>query len=162
MFNKLKCFILFILFLCYSFCYSQIKVATLSGPSSVPFAFFTEKIDSEQLQIPNYEKEAEIIAQAGKFGAVTIATGTSNGSIKVGDADVAVKGLRSAAFTERTDYASAIEFQGLSTLVGTSNNGTNTGIFKIIEDNEKVTANALTDLDTRLQAVNALLEWAEF
>ena len=60
MFNKLKCFILFILFLCCSFCYSQIKVATLSGPSSVPFAFFAEKIDSEQLQIPNYEKEAEI------------------------------------------------------------------------------------------------------
>lgn len=60
MFNKLKCFILFILFLCCSFCYSQIKVATLSGPSSVPFAFFAEKIDSEQLQIPNYEKETEI------------------------------------------------------------------------------------------------------
>ena len=60
MFNRLKCFILFILFLCCSFCYSQIKVATLSGPSSVPFAFFADKIDSEQLQIPNYEKEAEI------------------------------------------------------------------------------------------------------
>ena len=105
---------------------------------------------------------AGVTSLNGKTGAVTIATGTSNGSIKVGDADVAVKGLRSAAFTERTDYASAIEFQGLSTLVGTSNNGTNTGIFKIIEDNEKVTANALTDLDTRLQAVNALLEWAEF
>ena len=60
MFNKFKCFILFILFLCCSFWFSQIKVATLSGPSSVPFAFFAEKIDSEQLQIPNYEKETEI------------------------------------------------------------------------------------------------------
>lgn len=41
----------------------------------------------------------------GKTGAVTIVTGTSNGSIKVGDADVAVKGLGSAAYTASTAYA---------------------------------------------------------
>ncbi len=44
-----------------------------------------------------------------KTGAVTIATGTSNGSIKVGDADVAVKGLGSAAYTASTEYATAAQ-----------------------------------------------------
>lgn len=98
----------------------------------------------------------------GQTGSITIATGDKNGSIKVGTEIVQVFGLKSTAFTESTAFASATDFQNLSTLVGTSSNGTNTGIFKVIEDNEKTTANALTDLDTRLQAVNALLEWAEF
>mgnify|MGYP003450721809 CR=1 FL=1 len=79
MFNKLKCFILFILFLCCSFCYSQIKVATLSGPSSVPFAFFAEKIDSEQLQIPNYEKETEIKSEIkSEIAFLTLLIGIAN------------------------------------------------------------------------------------
>ena len=60
MINKFKTCLFSLLFFCSSFCYSQIKFATLSGPSSVPFAFFAEKIDSEQLQIPNFEKEIEI------------------------------------------------------------------------------------------------------
>lgn len=45
----------------------------------------------------------------GKTGSITIATGTSNGSIKVGDADVAVKGLGSAAYTASTAYATAAQ-----------------------------------------------------
>ena len=97
-----------------------------------------------------------------KLEKTDITTGASNGTIKVKGTEVSVAGLKSAAYTEASAYASATDFQNLSTLVGTSSNGTNTGIFKVIEDNEKTTANALTDLDTRLQAVNALLEWAEF
>lgn len=45
----------------------------------------------------------------GKTGSITIATGTSNGSIKVGDADVAVKGLGTAAYTASTAYATAAQ-----------------------------------------------------
>lgn len=45
----------------------------------------------------------------GKTGSITIATGTSNGSIKVGDADVAVQGLGSAAYTASTAYATAAQ-----------------------------------------------------
>lgn len=48
---------------------------------------------------------AGVTSLNGKTGAVTIATGTSNGSIQVGDADVAVKGLGSAAYTASTEYA---------------------------------------------------------
>lgn len=48
---------------------------------------------------------AGVTSLNGKTGAVTIATGTSNGSIKVGDADVAVKGLGSAAYTNSNAYA---------------------------------------------------------
>lgn len=57
MFNKLKCIALFILLLCCSFCYSQAKVATLTGPSSVPFAFFAEKINSLNEQASVNEDE---------------------------------------------------------------------------------------------------------
>ena len=52
---------------------------------------------------------AGVISLNGKTGAVTIASGDTNGAIKVGDADVAVTGLKSAAFTESTDYATAAQ-----------------------------------------------------
>lgn len=52
---------------------------------------------------------AGVTSLNGKTGAITIATGTSNGSIKVGDADVAVKGLGSAAYTASTAYATAAQ-----------------------------------------------------
>lgn len=52
---------------------------------------------------------AGVTSLNGKTGAVTIATGTSNGSIKVGDADVAVKGLGSAAYTASTAYATSAQ-----------------------------------------------------
>ena len=52
---------------------------------------------------------AGVTSLNGKTGAVTIATGTSNGSIKVGDADVAVKGLGSAAYTGSDAYATAAQ-----------------------------------------------------
>lgn len=43
----------------------------------------------------------------GKTGSITIATGTSNGSINVGGRDIEVKGLGSAAFTDSDAYATA-------------------------------------------------------
>lgn len=46
---------------------------------------------------------------------VTVTTGTANGTVKVNGSDVAVKGLKSAAFTESTAYdaaGSAAEVQG--------------------------------------------------
>lgn len=52
---------------------------------------------------------AGVTSLNGKTGAVTIASGDTNGAIKVGDADVAVTGLKSAAFTESTDYATAAQ-----------------------------------------------------
>lgn len=45
----------------------------------------------------------------GKTGSITIGTGTKNGSISVGDANIAVYGLKSAAFTESTAYATAAQ-----------------------------------------------------
>ena len=52
---------------------------------------------------------AGVTSLNGKTGAVTITTGTSNGSIKVGGADVAVKGLGSAAYTASTAYATSAQ-----------------------------------------------------
>ena len=45
----------------------------------------------------------------GTTGSVVIDTGTSNGTIKVGDDDVAVKGLGSAAYTDANAYATAAQ-----------------------------------------------------
>lgn len=86
-----------------------------------------------------------------------IKAGDANGQIKVKDTNIDVTGLKSAAYTDASAYAAAGEFQALSNLVGQNANGA-TGIFKIIEDNEKTTAKALTNLDTRLQEVNSILE----
>lgn len=52
---------------------------------------------------------AGVTSLNGKTGAVTIVPGDKNGAIKVGDADVTVTGLKSAAFTESTAYATAAQ-----------------------------------------------------
>ena len=45
----------------------------------------------------------------GLTGSVTIVEGAGNGAIKVGDADVKVKGLASAAYTESSAYATSAQ-----------------------------------------------------
>lgn len=52
---------------------------------------------------------AGVTSLNGNTGAVTIATGDENGSIKVAGSNVAVYGLKSAAFTESTAYATAAQ-----------------------------------------------------
>lgn len=45
----------------------------------------------------------------GISGTVVIKTGSADGTIAVGDGDIAVKGLKSAAYTESSDYATAAQ-----------------------------------------------------
>lgn len=54
---------------------------------------------------------AGVTSLNGKTGAVTIATGSKNGSISVGSSDVVVKGLGSAAFTSSDAYATKAQGQ---------------------------------------------------
>lgn len=53
--------------------------------------------------------KAGVTSLNGKTGSIVIATGTSNGSIKVGDDNVAVKGLDTAAYSKATDFATAAQ-----------------------------------------------------
>jgi hypothetical protein len=53
----------------------------------------------------------------GITGSVVIDTGSTNGSIKVGSGDVAVKGLKSAAYTESSAYATAAQGDKADTAV---------------------------------------------
>jgi hypothetical protein len=63
----------------------------------------------------------------GITGSVVIDTGSTNGSIKVGSGDVAVKGLKSAAFTESTDYATAVQGSKAETAIQNVTVSTSTG-----------------------------------
>ena len=53
--------------------------------------------------------KAGVTSLNGKTGSIVIATGNSNGSIKVGDDDIAVKGLDTAAYSKATDFATAAQ-----------------------------------------------------
>lgn len=57
----------------------------------------------------------------GKTGAVTIASGSANGSISVGGVDVSVKGLGSMAYATKEDYVTAVEFDDVNAQVQTLN-----------------------------------------
>lgn len=61
-----------------------------------------------------------------------------------------------AALRESADTAINGRIDALAAVVGAPESDTEaTGIFKVIEENEKTTASALTDLDTRLQEVES-------
>ena len=88
---------------------------------------------------------AGVTSLNGKTGAVTIATGTSNGSIKVGDADVAVKGLGSAAYTEASAYATAAQ-GALADSALQEITSSNTNVISI-ENKNQITPNIATPSD---------------
>ena len=66
------------------------------NPDAEPNVIDTVKVNGSALT-PDEEKAVN----------VTVTTGTANGTVKVNGSDVAVKGLKSAAFTESTAYDSA-------------------------------------------------------
>lgn len=114
----------------------------------------------------------------GKTGSITIATGTSNGSIKVGDADVAVKGLGSAAYTDIAAYATsaqgalaakalqAVSFDSFITSEdGKDKNGVI--IFQVnavdaIPDTDDAAKQKLATAYLVKSSIESALEWAEF
>lgn len=107
---------------------------------------------------------AGVTSLNGKTGAVTIATGTSNGSIKVGDADVAVKGLGSAAYTNSNAYATAAQ----GTRADTAYQKPKTGIPKsdlaalVQVTLDKADAAAPQATTYTKDEVDAMFTWAEF
>ena len=80
----------------------------------------------------------------------TVVEGATNGTIAVDGTEVAVTGLGSAAFTEASAYDAAGAAETAESNAKAYTDVEATGIYKVIEDNEKTTASALTDLDTRL------------
>ena len=148
---------------------ADIKITGYSKGSSTAAIAATDTVNAAIAKLENRVAAAQIAADGGvqsvggKTGAITVrgsqtANGTVNLTMSNNQLQASIVGLKSAAFTESSAYAAAGDFQTLSNLVGQNNTGSATGIFKIIEDNEKTTAKALTDLDTRLQEVNSILE----
>lgn len=151
---------------------ADVKLTSYEKGSSTAAIAATDTVNAAIAKLENRVVAAQaagdggVQSVGGKTGAITVrgsqtANGTVNLAMSNNELQASIVGLKSAAFTESSAYATAGEFQALSNLVGQNANGA-TGIFKIIEDNEKTTANALTNLDTRLQEVNSILEWAEF
>lgn len=151
---------------------ADVKLTSYAKGSSTAAIAATDTVNAAIAKLENRVVAAQtagdggVQSVGGKTGAITVrgsqtANGTVNLAMSNNELQASIVGLKSAAFTESSAYAAAGDFQALSNLVG-QNAGGATGIFKIIEDNEKTTANALTNLDTRLQEVNSILEWAEF
>ena len=121
---------------------------------------------------------AGVTSLNGKTGAITITTGTSNGSIKVGDADVAVNGLGSAAYTESTAYATAAQGAFADSSIQavtfdsfiTSENGKDKNgviIFQVnaadaIPDTDNTAKQKLATAYLVKSSIESALEWAEF
>ena len=74
------------------------------SPSCCPSCWTSEGIKHNVLNAKNHEKEAEIVAQAGKFGAVTVATNMAGRGTDImlgGNAEFLAKNdLRKAGFTD--------------------------------------------------------------
>lgn len=114
----------------------------------------------------------------GKTGSITIATGTSNGSIKVGDADVEVKGLGTAAYTASTAYATAaqgtkadnaVQSVGSTNTFITANGKDKNGVVTItanavdaIPDTDDAAKQKLATAYLVKSSIESALEWAEF
>lgn len=148
---------------------ADVKLTSYAKGSSTAAIAATDTVNAAIAKLENRVVAAQaagdggVQSVGGKTGAITVrgsqtANGTVNLAMSNNELQASIVGLKSAAFTESSAYAAAGEFQTLSNLVGQNNAGGATGIFKIIEDNEKTTANALTNLDTRLQEVNSILE----
>ena len=152
---------------------ADVKLTSYAKGSSTAAIDATDTVNAAIAKLENRVVAAQaagdggVQSVGGKTGAITVrgsqtANGTVNLAMSNNELQASIVGLKSAAFTESSAYAAAGDFQALSNLVGQNNADSATGIFKIIEDNEKTTAKALTNLDTRLQEVNSILEWAEF
>lgn len=147
---------------------ADVKLTSYAKGSSTAAIAATDTVNAAIAKLENRVVAAQaagdggVQSVGGKTGAITVrgsqtANGTVNLAMSNNELQASIVGLKSAAFTESSAYAAAGEFQALSNLVGQNADGA-TGIFKIIEDNEKTTAKALTNLDTRLQEVNSILE----
>lgn len=121
---------------------------------------------------------AGVTSLNGKTGAVTIETGSKNGSISVGGTDIAVKGLGSAAYTESAAYATAaqgaladtaIQVVGFESFITSQAGKDKNGVivFKV----NAVDAMPSTDNDAKQSlataylvksSIDAALVWAEF
>lgn len=94
------------------------------------------------------EAIAQIEENKGKIATLN-GSNTTAGSVAKAVAD-------EASLRESADNTINGRIDALASVVGAPESDTEaTGIFKVIEENEKTTANALTDLDTRLQDVES-------
>ena len=92
----------------------QINSVELTGNMSLEDLGINPDAEENVIDVVKVNGSA-LTPDANKAVNVTVTTGSDNGTVKVNGSDVAVKGLKSAAFTEATAYdaaGSAAEVQG--------------------------------------------------
>lgn len=92
----------------------QINSVELMGNKSLEDLGINPDAEENVIDVVKVNGSA-LTPDANKAVNVTVTTGSDNGTVKVNGSDVAVKGLKSAAFTEATAYdaaGSAAEVQG--------------------------------------------------
>lgn len=107
---------------------------------------------------------AGVTSLNGNTGAVTIGTGSKNGSISVGGSDIAVKGLGSAAYTGSDAYATAAQGAKADTAYQKSSTGIPytdlaTRVQTLLDKADAAAPQATTYTKAE---VDAMFTWAEF
>lgn len=100
----------------------------------------------------------------GKTGSITIAEGTTNGTISVGDADVAVHGLGTAAYKAEGDFATAAQGAKADTAYQKPSTGIpKTDLASAVQTSlDKADAAAPQSTTYTKTEVDTMLSWAEF
>lgn len=128
-------------------------------------AMYSKLIAAEANKVDEIQINGAAVAAVGKVVNLLFATGTKQGSIKVGETDILVKGLAALAFKEnvtKTDLeetlASLIEqIPTLKNAVDTLNGESDGSVKKMIEDKFKTWTELTTDnqkVDTFIEMVN--------
>ena len=79
----------------------------------------------------NAQTAGSVLKSIADNAVNTVTSGTTNGTIKVDGAEVAVAGLGTAAYTPSSDYATAAQGTKADTAVQTVETGTNNGTIKV-------------------------------
>lgn len=136
-------------------------------------------LDKEDTAVPgqyvsavSQEDGVITVQRAALPTAPKIATGDTNGTIKVGEEEVAVAGLKSAAYTDASDYATAAQGAKADTAVQEVAEGTTNGTILVDDTSVAVhglgsaaytetTAYATAAQGTKADQVFAALTWQE-
>lgn len=126
-------------------------------------------VEGQYVSAVSQENGVITVERATLPTAPEITTGTTNGTIKVGAKEVAVAGLKSAAYTDATDYATAAQGAKADTAVQEVAEGTTNGT--ILVDGTAVSVHGLgtaayTSADDyattiQMQQVITALTWQE-
>lgn len=144
------------------------KIETLNGGATTAGSVAKSVKDAIDAEVERANEAYATAAQGGKADTAVqkadVTTGTANGTIKVQGQEVAVAGLKSAAYTEASAYATAAQGSKADSAYQKPSTGIPSSDFASAVQTSLQKANAAAPQATTYtkSEVDALLTWAEF